>query len=166
MMAKPMKTLELHYPTIQFLITKNRLVCKNAVAGAYYGNCRLLVMGSGKLPWQQRHLTPDNNLVTKKRGGYISCLSKPCFFCWQFVVVLDKRSNYNTFVDSYFHMKFVFPLIRARVWANMDFNSANSSSFTSFPKGSKEPVILHFLKPSLWSRVNPGLPARSSLSVS
>ena len=35
-----------------------------------------------------------------------------------------------------------------------------------FPKGSKEPVVIHFLKPSLWSRVNPGLPARSSLSVS
>jgi len=26
-------------------------------------------------------LTPDNNLVTKKKGGYISCLSKPCLFC-------------------------------------------------------------------------------------
>ena len=47
----------------------------------------------------------------------------------------------------------------------MDFNSANPLSFTSFPKGSKEPVIIHFLKPSLWSRVNPGLPTRSSLSA-
>ena len=27
-------------------ISKNRLVCKNAVALAYYGSCRLLVMGS------------------------------------------------------------------------------------------------------------------------
>ena len=27
-------------------ISKNRLVCKNAVACAYYGSCRLLVMGS------------------------------------------------------------------------------------------------------------------------
>jgi len=27
-------------------IAKNRLVCKNAVALAYYGSCRLLVMGS------------------------------------------------------------------------------------------------------------------------
>ena len=27
-------------------ISKNRLVCKNAVAFAYYGSCRLLVMGS------------------------------------------------------------------------------------------------------------------------
>ena len=26
--------------------SKNRLVCKNAVALAYYGSCRLLVMGS------------------------------------------------------------------------------------------------------------------------
>ena len=26
-------------------------------------------------------LTADNNLVTKKRGGYISCISKPCLFC-------------------------------------------------------------------------------------
>ena len=25
-------------------------------------------------------LTPDNNLVTKKRSGYISCLSKPSYF--------------------------------------------------------------------------------------
>ena len=31
-------------------ISKNRLVCKNAVALAYYGSCRLLVMGS----WFQR----------------------------------------------------------------------------------------------------------------
>ena len=78
-------------------------------------------------------LTPDNNLVTKKRGGYISCLSKPCLFCCQFVIFLDKPSNYDTFVDSYFvNMKFIFSLIRACVWANMDFNSANSSSFTSF----------------------------------
>ena len=46
MIAKPMKTLELHYPMIQFLRTKNRLVCKNAVALAYNGSCRLLVMGS------------------------------------------------------------------------------------------------------------------------
>ena len=37
---------------------------------------------------------------------------------------------------------------------------------TVFPKGSREPVIIHFLKPPLWSRVNPGSPARSSLSVS
>ena len=28
------------------IISKNRLVCKNAVALAYYGSCRLLVMGS------------------------------------------------------------------------------------------------------------------------
>ena len=27
-------------------ISKNRLVCKNAVTLAYYGSCRLLVMGS------------------------------------------------------------------------------------------------------------------------
>ena len=26
-------------------------------------------------------LTLDKNLVTKKIGGYISCLSKPCLFC-------------------------------------------------------------------------------------
>ena len=60
-------------------------------------------------------LTPDKNLVTKKkRGGYISCLSKPCLFCCQFVISLDKCSNYNTFVDSYFiNMKFIFPLIHA-----------------------------------------------------
>ena len=99
-------------------------------------------------------LAPDNNLVPKKRGAYISWLSKPCLFWWQFVIFWGKSSNYNTFVDSYFvNMKFIFPLTRACVWANMDFNSANSSSFTSFPKGSKEPVIIHFLKPSLWSRV-------------
>ena len=61
-------------------------------------------------------LTPDNNLVTKKKGGYISCLSKPCLFCCQFVIFLDKPSNYNTFVDSYFvNMKFIFSLIRACV---------------------------------------------------
>ena len=35
-------------------ISKNRLVCKNAVALAYYGSCRLLVMGS----WQ----TEKNNI--------------------------------------------------------------------------------------------------------
>ena len=28
-------------------ISKNRLVCKNAVALAYYASCRLLVLGSG-----------------------------------------------------------------------------------------------------------------------
>ena len=31
-----------------------------------------------------------------------SRLSKPCLFCWQFVIFLHKHSNYNTFVDSYF----------------------------------------------------------------
>ena len=32
-------------------------------------------------------------------------------------------------------MKFIFPLIRACVWANVDFHSASSSSFTStFPQ--------------------------------
>ena len=36
--------LELTYITGK--ISKNRLVCKNAVALAYYGSCRLLVMGS------------------------------------------------------------------------------------------------------------------------
>ena len=109
-------------------------------------------------------LTPDNNLVTKQRGGYISWLSKPCLFLWQFVLFLDKRSNYNTFVDSYFgNMKFIFPLTRACVWTNMDFNSANSSSFTSFPKGTD-----YFTFPQTIPVVesNPGLPARSSLSVS
>ena len=30
-------------------ISKTRLVCKNAVALAYYGSCRPLVMGSGKV---------------------------------------------------------------------------------------------------------------------
>ena len=37
-------TLELAY--FAGKIAKNRLVCKNAVALAYYGSCRLLVMGS------------------------------------------------------------------------------------------------------------------------
>ena len=37
-------TLELAY--FAGKIAKNRLVCRNAVALAYYGSCRLLVMGS------------------------------------------------------------------------------------------------------------------------
>ena len=38
-------------------ISKSRLVCKNAVALAYYGSCRLLVMGSWQLLffWGWRH---------------------------------------------------------------------------------------------------------------
>ena len=35
-----------NWPISREKISKNRLVCKNAVALAYYGTCRLLIMGS------------------------------------------------------------------------------------------------------------------------
>ena len=42
-------------------ISKNRLVCKNAVAVAYYGSCRLLVMGSCHWPMPcAKHVTRDS----------------------------------------------------------------------------------------------------------
>ena len=42
-------TLELAY--FAGKIAKNRLVCKNDIALAYYGSCRLLVMGSCNKYW-------------------------------------------------------------------------------------------------------------------
>ena len=39
-----------NWPIWREKISKNRLVCKNAVALAYYGSCRLLVMGSWHPP--------------------------------------------------------------------------------------------------------------------
>ena len=41
-------------------LSKNRLVCKNAVALAYYGSCRLLVMGS--YSWSEGFAWPVKNL--------------------------------------------------------------------------------------------------------
>ena len=35
-----------NWPISREKISKNRLVCNNAVALAYYGSCRLQVMGS------------------------------------------------------------------------------------------------------------------------
>ena len=49
-------------------ISKNRLVCKNAVALAYYGSCRLLVMGSWRCSWWRWSCT------------WHSCL--PCSGCY------------------------------------------------------------------------------------
>ena len=42
--------VDCNWPISREKISKNRLVCKNAVVLAYYGSCRLLVMGSYREP--------------------------------------------------------------------------------------------------------------------
>ena len=45
--ALPKRTnVDWNWPIWREQISKNRLICKNAVALAYYGSCMLLVMGS------------------------------------------------------------------------------------------------------------------------
>ena len=44
-------------------ISKNRLVCKNAVALAYYGSCRLLVMGSCPDTVESLHMVTLNTIT-------------------------------------------------------------------------------------------------------
>ena len=64
-------------------ISKNRLVCKNAVALAYYGSCRLLVMGSWH--WKKSILNRKNvfhyNLVKQQMTKEVSGLSR--FLYWE-----------------------------------------------------------------------------------
>ena len=62
--------LELAYFAVK--ISKNRLVCKNAVAVAYYGSCRLLVMGS----WH--HSVPPEAFYSQKNNSCTPCV--PMFF--------------------------------------------------------------------------------------
>ena len=53
--------LELAYFAVK--ISKNRLVCKNAVVMAYYGSCRLLVLGPCFKSIQQNAFCTINTLV-------------------------------------------------------------------------------------------------------
>ena len=51
-------------------ISKNRLVCKNAVALAYYGSCRLLVMGSW-FPFGKNEMLTGCMLFIMKIGNVV-----------------------------------------------------------------------------------------------
>ena len=115
-------------------ISKNRLVCKNAVALAHYGSCRLLVMGS----WSDRffirallgEVLGDAMLMPMQMNKNASLLSENWLHAPIFEITSIQVSLLNKSLQVWQNERFLIAPFQAQFWLVLKITEMSGSKTT------------------------------------